>query len=334
MKNTLQNSGRRSEILGLTACIAALPLLFGATGCATKQNTYTQNPSPAPEYTSMVGPAGPQGPVGPAGSQGRVGATGARGEGIAGATGEQGPVGPDGARGQTGARGPAGEVLVGRAGVAGPVGPAGERGETGYTGVQGASAIGSTGARGAVGPSGARGESGYTGAQGPTLVGPAGPAGRTGQAGVQGNIGNTGAQGSTTVGVKGATGRAGDAGAQGVVGSTGAQGPAGIVDRWTSYRDIWFDYNNAELQAADQGKIADAADYLQKNPSLKIGIDGSMDPRGTDPRDQELANLRVRTIRSALIAAGVPASRIQTGAFGNPSLARDRRVEVLLHTID
>ena len=65
---------------------------------------------------------------------------------------------------------------------------------------------------------------------------------------------------------------------------------------------------------------------------MKIGLDGSMDPRGTDPRNRKLRNRRVSAIRDALITAGVPASKIQTGAFGDASLARDRRVAALVRT--
>jgi outer membrane protein OmpA-like peptidoglycan-associated protein len=59
-----------------------------------------------------------------------------------------------------------------------------------------------------------------------------------------------------------------------------------------------------------------------------------MDPRGLDPRDQDLSNRRVGAIRDALINAGVPASRIQLGAFGDTRLTRDRRVAVLLCTVN
>jgi outer membrane protein OmpA-like peptidoglycan-associated protein len=53
-----------------------------------------------------------------------------------------------------------------------------------------------------------------------------------------------------------------------------------------------------------------------------------MDPR--DPRGQEIGNRRVSTVRDALIQAGVPAHRIQTGAFGDSGRRNDRRVEVLM----
>ena len=108
----------------------------------------------------------------------------------------------------------------------------------------------------------------------------------------------------------------------------GARGPAGVIDRWTSYRTFWFDSNTAELRSSDMSQVSEIAGYMKQNPSLKVGIDGSIPPGS----DQDLANRRISTLREALIKAGVPASQIETGAFGDVKLARERRVEVLLRT--
>jgi len=115
------------------------------------------------------------------------------------------------------------------------------------------------------------------------------------------------------------------------MGATGATGPAGVVDRWISYRTFWFDSNADDLRGSDSGQVSEIAYYMQQNPSMKIGIDGSI-PSGSDTRDQNLAGRRVSTVQDALVKAGVPAYRIETGAFGDAQLARDRRVEVLLRT--
>jgi outer membrane protein OmpA-like peptidoglycan-associated protein len=133
-------------------------------------------------------------------------------------------------------------------------------------------------------------------------------------------------------GAVGPAGRSGPAGAQGPVGATGAQGVVGVVDRWTSFREFVFDYNRSDMQAADSSKITEIAAYMNQNPSLQVGIDGSMDPRGSDPRDQSLSDRRIGAVRDALIQAGVPSSKIHTGAFGDTRLTRDRRVEVLIST--
>lgn len=118
-------------------------------------------------------------------------------------------------------------------------------------------------------------------------------------------------------------------GPQGATGETGAQGRPGFVDCWTPYREFWFDYGSADIHGSDAMKVTEIATYMNQNPSLEIGIDGSMDLRGTDPRDQDLADRRVKAIRDALVEAGVPTNRIKTGAFGDLDLRRDRRVEVL-----
>ena len=50
------------------------------------------------------------------------------------------------------------------------------------------------------------------------------------------------------------------------------------------------------------------------------------------PRNQELSDQRVRAVREALIEAGVPSSKIQTGTFGDTQLQHDGRVTVLIRT--
>jgi hypothetical protein len=125
----------------------------------------------------------------------------------------------------------------------------------------------------------------------------------------------------------GLSGSPGVAGTQGIAGRTGAQGAAGIVDRWTSYRVITFDRAGSDLSVSDKGVVTEIAAYMAKNPSLQAGIDGFR-----DPNNQNLSDRRVGAVREALIVAGVPSSKVQVGAFGDPNASRERRVEVLLST--
>jgi hypothetical protein len=67
---------------------------------------------------------------------------------------------------------------------------------------------------------------------------------------------------------------------------------------------------------SDGNKAREIANYMDRNPSSRVGIDG--------PNE-----LRVGNVREALIEAGVPPYKIQTGAFGDPQLRRDGRVAVL-----
>jgi peptidoglycan-associated lipoprotein len=169
------------------------------------------------------------------------------------------------------------------------------------------------------------------------IYGPPGPAGVAGPAGPQGPAGPAGPGGAA-----GLSGPAGAPGAVGAAGVQGAQGAPGAMMRWTSFKDILFDFDRSDLRAEETGKVAEIAAYLQQHPAVKIGIDGHTDPRGTDAYNQALSERRVETVREALVRAGVPAARIHTGAFGESRPAcsgpneacwqRDRRVEVLLTT--
>jgi peptidoglycan-associated lipoprotein len=86
------------------------------------------------------------------------------------------------------------------------------------------------------------------------------------------------------------------------------------------------------VQNNDAAKAANIAAYLKANPSLQLALDGTMATNGADPKNQALAERRVASVRNALIDAGVPASKIRTGAYGDPQTRRDRRVEVLFAT--
>ena len=110
--------------------------------------------------------------------------------------------------------------------------------------------------------------------------------------------------------------------------AAGLTGPADLIDaadRWTTFRDFWFDSNRSELQAFATEQISDIANHVQRHPGQRVGIDGAIDPRRA-----ELSNRRRISIRDALLRAGVPANRIEAGDFGNPQLRRDLRVEVLV----
>jgi peptidoglycan-associated lipoprotein len=154
-------------------------------------------------------------------------------------------------------------------------------------------------------------------------VGVAGPAGPAGRMGPQGPVGPSGGQGIA-----------------GVAGMTGPQGPT--APGWARFNNILFDFDKSDIRANETSKVSDIAAYLNQNPSAKVGIDGYADPRGTDPYNQALSERRVDAIQAALVKAGVPGHKIQTGAFGEKRLKcgekteecwqRDRRVEVLVST--
>lgn len=126
----------------------------------------------------------------------------------------------------------------------------------------------------------------------------------------------------------------------GPVGTTHASGtdnPAGqapglpqsVVANWKSHGDFTFHSGSSDLSSDDMPQIARIADYMEQNPTAKIGIDGGS--ASSPDAIRTLSIRRTNSVRQALATAGVPNSRMEMGAFSNSASASDHRVEVLLH---
>lgn len=144
--------------------------------------------------------------------------------------------------------------------------------------------------------------------------------------------------------IVGPPGPAGPSGVAGIAGPAGPAGPAGAPGadaRWLPVRNVYFDLDKHDVRPGERGKIDEVAAFMKQNPTFLVGIDGHADPRGGRRHNQALSERRVNQVREALIAAGVPASRIgSVGAFGAQRRAcdaatedcwqQDRRVDVYI----
>jgi hypothetical protein len=150
-----------------------------------------------------------------------------------------------------------------------------------------------------------------------------------GDEGARGAMGERGSRGATSAGVAGAEGSPGFAGKQGPAGPSGPEGPAGIVERWTHYREYRFNGDESAIDPDDSAMTAAIISYMQRNPSLIIGIDGSLSSNGTSSHAHTLCDRRVVAVRDALVQSGLSSDRITTGAFGESAHRLDGRVAVL-----
>jgi len=78
---------------------------------------------------------------------------------------------------------------------------------------------------------------------------------------------------------------------------------------------IRFGYDAFEVSASELPKVQQVATTLRSLPGNVI-IAGFTDDRGTEEYNRGLGERRALAVRQALIAAGIPASRVQTVSFG------------------
>ena len=79
---------------------------------------------------------------------------------------------------------------------------------------------------------------------------------------------------------------------------------------------VYFSYNESAIPASEQGKVANAALFLQQNPGVVLLVEGNCDERGTNEYNMSLGEFRAQSVRNALVVQGIDAARIQTVSYG------------------
>ncbi len=115
------------------------------------------------------------------------------------------------------------------------------------------------------------------------------------------------------------------------------QTPKGLV---MTLGSLLFQTGKAELAPGAQGSIDELATFLRQNPGRSVEIQGYTDNTGSESANMALSRHRADTVRAALIARGVGASRIETQGLGEAEPVADnstpegrqmnRRVEVVM----
>lgn len=82
------------------------------------------------------------------------------------------------------------------------------------------------------------------------------------------------------------------------------------------FRDIRFDYDSSAVDSGAQSDLSYNVDVLEKNPGLKVVLEGHTDERGTNEYNMALGADRARAIKNALISMGVSSSRLETVSYG------------------
>ena len=81
-------------------------------------------------------------------------------------------------------------------------------------------------------------------------------------------------------------------------------------------QDIFYDYDTADLRSDAQATLSKDAAYLNSHPDIKIVIGGYCDERGSNEYNLALGQNRADAAKTALVNAGVAATRIRVISYG------------------
>jgi outer membrane protein OmpA-like peptidoglycan-associated protein len=106
--------------------------------------------------------------------------------------------------------------------------------------------------------------------------------------------------------------------------------------------NIFFDFNKADVKPAMQEKLTEIAKALAAVPDQNLLIEGHTDSDGSSEYNLTLSEQRAQSVRSILLAGGIPAERMKTKGYGQTTpvapnstatgKAQNRRVEIVLQS--
>ena len=83
-----------------------------------------------------------------------------------------------------------------------------------------------------------------------------------------------------------------------------------------SVKDVYFDYDKSDVRPDQQAAIQADAQFLSQHSNINFTVEGHCDSRGSTEYNLALGDQRASSVKSALTAAGVNASRIKTISYG------------------
>ena len=104
-------------------------------------------------------------------------------------------------------------------------------------------------------------------------------------------------------------------------------------------QSVYFDFDKSDIKASEREKLKVAKDYLDKNPTHRLLLEGFCDWMGTAEYNLALGDRRANAAKKYLVSLGVPATQIETLSKGSleaaknaddATRAKDRRVDLVV----
>jgi peptidoglycan-associated lipoprotein len=92
--------------------------------------------------------------------------------------------------------------------------------------------------------------------------------------------------------------------------------PPSDDELFSAVKDIYFDYDKADLRPESQASLAQAAQLISQHPNWKVKIEGNCDERGSAMYNLALGEKRANAAQQALTQGGVAAGQLQVVSYG------------------
>jgi peptidoglycan-associated lipoprotein len=81
-------------------------------------------------------------------------------------------------------------------------------------------------------------------------------------------------------------------------------------------KDISFSFDRYDLEADARSTLKANADWLKKNPAVRVEIEGHCDERGTNEYNLALGAKRAQAAKDYLVTLGIAPDRLSTISYG------------------
>ncbi|MFZ3228584.1 MAG: OmpA family protein [Pseudobdellovibrio sp.] len=90
--------------------------------------------------------------------------------------------------------------------------------------------------------------------------------------------------------------------------------------KFEGLQTVTFEYDKSTLSAAEKAKLAGNVQWLKKNSTTKMLIEGHCDQRGSTEYNLSLGERRANSVKKMLTDLGIPAARLSTVSYGKEKL--------------
>lgn len=94
------------------------------------------------------------------------------------------------------------------------------------------------------------------------------------------------------------------------------EGKSAATPASSPLKEVYFDFDRYDLNSEARSVLRANADWLKRNPSARVEIEGHCDDRGTNEYNLALGAKRAQSVREYLSTLGIANSRLSTISYG------------------